>query len=70
MRHRAKDAPSHLRLVQAMPGVNAGDKHVELLQDSVGIVERAVFEDVALGAPEQANGDLPRHAGDLFPLRS
>ena len=66
--HRVHQPPRHRRFVHLHARVNAGDDHVHLLEDGIGIVERAVFEDVALGPAQEAHLDALLHARDLVPL--
>src|SRR4028119_1429678 len=55
--HRAHDALGHRLLADAEGGVDRSHHEVELGEEAVLVVERAVLEDVHLGAAEEP--DLP-----------
>ena len=54
IRDGADDALGHLGLREVEDGVHGGDDVIELREDFVGKVERAVVQDVALDAGEEA----------------
>jgi hypothetical protein len=68
MAERPDQPPGHLARIHRVAVVDARDHDVELLEDRVGIVERPVAQDVALGTAQDADGDALLDAGDLVPL--
>ena len=68
VRHGAGEPAGHRVGAHAVAVVNARDHHVQPLEDGVGIVQRAVGEDVRLRPPQQAHGYLLLHPRDLVPL--
>jgi len=65
----AADALGLAGLVQLEALVHGADHHVELVEDGVGPVERAVLQDVHLAAAQDADlGHLLLHLRDLVPL--
>jgi hypothetical protein len=66
--HRAHEPSRHVARIEAVAVVDAGDHDVEPREYRVGKVERAVAQDVALGAAEQADAHALLHARDLVPL--
>src|SRR4030095_1353848 len=68
MRHGPCEAPSHLGGVEAKALVHAGDDDVQLLEDTVGVVEGPVGQDVDLAPSQELDRYRFLDAGNLLPL--
>ncbi len=65
-----EDALGHFGAVDIHVGMHGGDDHIELREDFVVEIERAVFQDVDFDAGEQANaGNALLRGADFLDLR-
>ena len=66
---RAQQPLGHLFGVHLVARMNTRDDDIELLQKMIGIVERAVFENVRFGPFQKFYPHALLHPRDLVPLR-
>src|SRR5712691_9985202 len=66
--HGGGQSTGHLVFVHLVTRVNARHDHVELLEDPIGIIQRAVGENIRLRAFQNLDLCLLFHSLDLLPL--
>src|SRR5437588_3138592 len=66
--HGSGQSTCHLVFVHLVTRVNACHDHVELLENPIGIIQRAVGENIRLSAFENLDLCLLLNSLDLFPL--
>jgi hypothetical protein len=58
----------HLVLIHSITRMDAGYDYIELIEDAIRIVERAVGKDIGFGAAQQLHSDGLLNSRNLLPL--
>src|SRR6266571_4323339 len=66
--HRVDDSLSHLIFLELVSLMDAGDDNVKLFEDAVGIIQRAVPQNIGFSSTQYLNRHFFLYASDLIPL--